>query len=231
MEGITEIRVKTTSTSVHLIQTQTGSELKCHLYGKAKFGIKLTIEMIDNAIVVEVKDLLNGLSSKNIILDVYIPDSYKENLVIHTTSGIVETDSIRLTDFTLHTSSGGFDAEKLTADVVSINTTSGNIKINELDSKELSVKGSSANVLISCKKFNIQNTNVGITSGNITLELPEAAEFSYKINSTSGKVKSDFPINTGNTGKKNPEGQIGSKDNKLSLQVTSGDIAILKNNY
>lgn len=29
----------------------------------------------------------------------------------------------------------------------------------------------------------------------------------------------------------NLDRNIGSKDNKLSLQVTSGDIAILKNNY
>ena len=116
----------------------------------------------------------------------------------------------------------------MTADIVSINTTSGDIHLKELDSKELTIKGSSAKVLMSCKEFNIQNTNIGITSGNITLELPETAEFSYRIITTSGKVKSDFPITV--TSKMNSEGQIGNKVNKVTLQVTSGDIAILRYN-
>ncbi len=118
----------------------------------------------------------------------------------------------------------------MNADTVFINATSGKINIKELDSKELTVKGSSADVLINCKEFNIENVTIGTTSGDITLELPRTAEFSYNVIAANRKIKSDFPINSVQASKKNLLGQIGNKNNKGSLQVTSGDIAILKNN-
>ena len=124
------------------------------------------------------------------------------------------------------------EAKKLTTEKTTINTTSGNLNINESDSKELLIKGSSSDVMITNREFNNQDINIKTTSGKITLELPGTTEFSYKIVTTSGKIKSDFPIYMSeNTGKRNLEGRIGNRANKVSLQASSGNITIIKNNY
>jgi DUF4097 and DUF4098 domain-containing protein YvlB len=162
------------------------------------------------------------------LMDVYIPEDYGKNLLTKTTSGVVRVDPINLTAFDISTSSGGLEAEKLTAEKINVNSTSGNLNIKELDSRELKIRGSSSDVMITCKEFNNQNIDIKTTSGNVTLELPGTAEFLYKIITTSGKFKSDFLINKSeNTSKINLEGQLGNRSNKVSLQASSGNIAIL----
>ncbi len=229
MDGINEIHVDMTSIPVHIIRTEAGGTIKFHLHGKAKRGIILVTEMINNTVVVQAKRKLDGPAIEDVLLDVYIPENYGKNLLTKTTSGIVNVDSINLTAFVFNTSSGGLAAEKLTAEKITIDSTSGNLNIKDLDSRELKIRGSSSDVMITCKQFSNQNIDIKTTSGNVTLELPGTAEFIYKIVTASGQFNSDFPINKSeNTSKINLEGQLGNRSNKVSLQASSGNITILK---
>ena len=82
MEGINEIQVNMTSIPVHIIRTGSGSQIIFHLHGKAKRGIKLVSEMINNTVIVQVKRKFDGLPIEDVFLDVYIPEEYRKNLLL-----------------------------------------------------------------------------------------------------------------------------------------------------
>lgn len=182
--------------------------------------------MKGNTTVIRVKRYLDGLPMEAVSLDVYIPENYRKNLFIKTTSGIVKIDPMQLTEFSCITSSGGLNTDKLTADRMTVHTTSGFIRIIDLDSGELKINGTSSDVTITCKELRNQSIDVVTTSGNTTVQLPGDAEFEYEV-ITNGKFESNFPIDIPqNTSRKNSKGIVGDKNNKVSIQASSGNITL-----
>jgi lia operon protein LiaG len=250
MEVINEIQVTMSSTPIHIIRTETGNELKFHYYGKSLQEIKLVSEIKGKTLLVSAKRKYVFLGTCEVTcLDIYVPAEYNRKISTRTSSGAVRIDTIDLAEFTLNTSSGGLEAERISAGKISLNTTSGKLNIKELCANELKIKGTSSSinigestvedagikttsgsVFITCKEFEGQNVSVETTSGNITLGLPGTAEFLIDAAMTSGKFQSDFPVDmAGNTDKRKITGRTGTENNKVSLQTTSGNIKILKN--
>lgn len=246
MDEISMIQVDMTSVGVHIMREEANNEIKVDIHGKAMQEIKLVSKIVNKALFVTVQRQHENLPLyEEVILDVYIPKEYTKNLSIKMLSGYVKIDSINLENFTLDTSSGKLEAEQLKADKISINSSSGKLEIKKIDTEILNIKGkssainidecianeagietSSGKVLVSYKEFEDQNVNIATSSGSIILELPETAEFLAEAKISSGKFKSDFPFST--TDKKAIKGQIGTKNNKVSLKTLSGSISILK---
>lgn len=246
MDQINTIQVDMTTVGVHIIRTETSNEVKVNFHGKAMQEIKLVSETNNKTLFVTVQRKHEKFPLyEDAVLDVYIPKGYTKNLSLKMLSGDVKIDSFKLENFTLDTSSGKLEAEQLKADKISINSTSGNLKIKKIDTKILDVKGKSSainidecianetgietstgKVLVSYKAFEDQNINITTSTGSVTLELPETAEFLVEAKTSSGKFQSDFPIKT--TDKKDIKGQVGTKNNKLLLKTSSGSINILK---
>lgn len=246
IDEINTIQVDMTSVGVHIIQEEASNEVKVDFHGKAMQEIKLVAKTENKTLFVAVQRKHENLPLyEDVVLDVYIPKEYTKNLLIKMLSGDIKIDSLNLTDFTLDTSSGKLVAEQLKADKVSINSSSGKLEIKELDTKILEISGkssainidgciandtgvetSSGKVLISYNELENQNINIATASGNVILEIPETAEFSVEAKTSSGKFQSDFPIKT--IDKKDIKGQIGTKNNKISLKTSSGSINLIK---
>ncbi|MCO1603790.1 DUF4097 family beta strand repeat-containing protein [Desulfosporosinus nitroreducens] len=166
------------------------------------------------------------------------------SFILNTSSGGLEAEQLNAEKVSINTSSGKLKIKRLDVAELKIKGSSSEINIDECITKEarmeissgsvtlknssgnFDLKGTAGDVLIAHKEFENQNINIETTAGNVTLELPETAEFLVEAKTSSGKFQSDFPINT--TDKKDIKGQIGTKDNKISLKTSSGSINILK---
>lgn len=190
------------------------------------------------------KDLFIKISSGVVKIDSFDLASF----TLDTSSGGLEAEQISAEKVSIITSSGKLNIKKLKAKKLEIKGSSSAISIDECVAKEtraetssgsitlknssgnFDFKGSAGNVLVGYKEFDNQNIAVSTTSGKVTVELPGNAEFLIDAKTTTGKIQSDFPINTvGNTDKKQIVGQVGTKNNQVSLQTTTGSIHILKN--
>lgn len=170
------------------------------------------------------------------------------NFTLNTSSGGLEAEQLNAEKISITTSSGKLNIKKLNVKELEIKGSSSAINIDECVAKEtraeissgsitlknssgnFNFKGTAGNVLVGYKEFDNQNITVSTTSGKITVELPGNAEFLMNAKTVTGKIQSDFPINTvGNTDKKQIVGQVGTKNNQVLLQTTTGSIHILKN--
>jgi lia operon protein LiaG len=264
--SISEIEAILSSTRVHIIRTEGGSEIKFHLYGSAMWELGLDIKTSSKTVIAKIKrkSLFPGL--EDLHLDIYVPAEYMNAISITTSSGKITIDSFDLASIVLSTSSGGLEAENLYAGKISIDTSSGNIAVKKIETDELTVIGSSSTIAIDeceTQRARIKTSSGDITlkkcdrsfdisasSGNVRLEyinfegrflkantssgcvtvyLPDNAEFLVDAKMTSGNFHSDFSIvQTKNTDKKLVYGQVGTKQNNISIETTSGNIRIVK---
>ena len=226
---INKIQVDMGTQSVHYIETEDNNEVKVHLHGKAMQEINIVSEIDNRTIFVKTQRKLKMPLYEDVVLDIYIPQKYAKNLSIDTSSssGSTKMDTFDLGNFMFSTHSGSLEIETLNAEKISVSTSSGSVNINKVNAKQLDIKGHSGKVKVAYDEFENQNINIETSSGGVTLALPSTAEFLIKAKTSSGKIQSDFPITmTGNNDKKNIEGQVGMKNNKVLLQTSSGSINI-----
>lgn len=170
-----------------------------------------------------------------------------ENFTLNTSSGGLEAEQLNAQKTSITTSSGELSIKKIDTKELELKGSSSAINVDEcivknaemaLTSGSITLKNSSGNfdfngtagsVLISYKKFENQNVSIATTTGSVTLELPGSAEFMVEAKTTTGNIQSDFAIpSAGNIDKKQVVGQIGTKNNKVSLKTTTGSIHIVK---
>jgi lia operon protein LiaG len=188
------------------------------------------------------KDLAIHTASSHVKMDYFKLASF----TYHTASGKLDTEKLNAENIAINTSSGDVNLKELDAQKLDIKGLSSVIKIDECNIKEAKMetssgnitlnnssgnydlKGSSGKIHVTYKEFENQNVTVTSSSGSVTLELPNTAEFLIEAKTTSGKFQSGFPINmTENSNKKNIEGRVGTKNNKILIHTVSGKINIL----
>lgn len=169
------------------------------------------------------------------------------NFTYNTSTGKLEVEKINAEKVSINTSTGGVNIKKLRAKELKIKGKTSAINIDECivksgvvetstgsvtlknSSGTLDVKGGSGKVLVVYKEFEDQNITIENTTGSVTLELPNTAEFLVEAKTSTGNIHTDFPVETTrNTDKKQILGEVGTKSNKVSLQTSSGSIKILK---
>lgn len=194
------------------------------------------------------KEYGGNLSIKILSGSVKMDSFHLANFTLSTSSGKLEAEKLNAEKITINTSSGKLNIKKLDAKELEITGLSASINIDECIAKEarmettsgsitlknssgnFNLKGQSGKVMVAYSDFEDQNINIVTKLGSVTLELPRTAEFFIEAKTSTGRLQSDFPINTmGNTDKRKIEGQIGTKNNKVLIQTSIGSIKILKN--
>lgn len=151
-----------------------------------------------------------------------------EKISINSVSGNINVNKIDANELVLKGKSSAINIDECIAKQSEIETSTGSITLNN-SSGTLGVKTGSGKVLVAYNEFEDQEVNIKSSTGNVTLELPSSAEFLIEAKTSTGKIQSDFHINeNGSTDKKKLEGKVGTKNNKVILQTSSGSIKILK---
>ena len=167
-----------------------------------------------------------------------------ETIDMKTSSGRTELNRIEAGEFSFRGSSGRIELEDLQADTAEIQVSSGRIEAEDFrvrlgwlrtssgrislqrGSGAISLKSSSGGINASWLEFT-QSALVEASSGSVRLQLPRDASFELKARTSSGRIISDFPIQSinGNKGK-GLEGIVSEGGPILEISTSSGSIRI-----
>lgn len=228
LKNIKEIQVSVLNETIHIIQTETGEDVKFHLYGKSKAETTLNSE-IGNEKIVVIDNRSKCGSMEEIFLDIYVPKDYSNKLSVKVTSGDTRIDTLNLSSFSLNCTSGKIEIGKIITDNLELKSSAGDISLSECYVKVAAIETSSGKVNIGYQEFENGKVNIKSSSGNINLSLPISAEFLLKAQTNAGKIQNDFSNNQTSSNDKKIELQIGTKTNEVTIKSSSGSINIIKN--
>lgn len=250
LEEMNELQITMTKENIRIIQKEGINEVRFHFHGKSKQDIKLKSTVNNATLIIEAQCEDNPLprnydpTFETLYLDIYIPENYNKNIYINTTLGKVTAEKLQADVVSINASSGDLDIGTLKSAELKITGKSSAIKINKCISKKASIKtsagdiilkdgigsfdikSSSGKVQLSCVEYEDQDISITTSSGDISLLLPDSAEFILKASTSSGKLKSDFVLES--AGNNSMSGQVGSKENKILLKSSSGSIGLVK---
>ncbi|MBU3093616.1 DUF4097 domain-containing protein [Clostridium sp. CF011] len=247
--NIKTINVETVSTDVNIITTKE-DKIRVHFYGnsnskKSAPHLEAFANGDDLDVLIKYPGKIFGINiNTKINLDIYVPENYKKDLKINTTSGDVIIGDLRLDKFKFDTTSGDAKINLLTANETIFEGTSGKVNVKSLLSKKNEFKTTSGDTKIEnitgdilgqsvsgwfkfkYKDFN-NDINIDTTSGDVELRLPKKSEFKLDFDSTSGDLRNDFPITvTGEADKHEIKGDVGNGNKIIKINTTSGNATI-----
>jgi len=207
-------------------------DIKIHFYGRSalkseKALPKLITNLEGSKLKIEIEYPRVLFYNANVVLDVYIPQDYRENIIIDTVSADVDISDLDINNFQCKTVSGDLRIESLGSDNLTLNTTSGDVNIIDF-SGNLKADSVSGDINVGYRVFD-NNVDIKTTSGKVKIDLPQNAEFYLKTNTVSGEVDTKFPITIISFNKMNQlEGTVGTGDNRIIVDTVSGNIYLNK---
>nr|WP_263323337.1 DUF4097 domain-containing protein [Neobacillus sp. Marseille-Q6967] len=218
-------------------------DVKAVLTGKGNLIVKKDGNRVE---VKTINKWFSGFSfSEKRKLKVYIPEDFNKEIEIHIDSGNLDFsgDSMELDRLSLNLGSGNVDLKDIKVNEFVHDGSSGNVEIDRLTTKSGTFDLSSGNVEIkdytgklkadvSSGRFNLEmekltdSVEIDVSSGIVNLDLPDNADFELDGEVSSGKVSSDFPLNSKEQEKDHIRGIHGSGKHKVDISVSSGNVSI-----
>lgn len=256
LEGITEINVQTGSIDVFIENTE-GSSIEVYLHGTVHTNRS---EAVPTLVVEQTGDLIEiaterkkgqyftlGFYSDDLVLEIGVPEQYRNRLVVDTSSGDVDIidqnlselsvdtssgdiqlRSIRAATVSMESSSGAQEAQNLQAEYSELTSTSGDLRVGDLQGGA-KVKSSSGEIILSYLEFNA-DLEVRSSSGDVKLFLTEAAQFCLEARASSGDISCEFPITLAGASsvmsRNRVIGTVGDGTQQVVVKSSSGDITI-----
>jgi len=249
-EEISSIEVDLSSTDLNIIPTTKG-EIIVHFYGEVSTNLKRAIpELVayktGDKLYVEIlrsKDIVIGINISRTTMDIYIPEITLEEFKINVVSGDVILEDIKAAETYLETVSGDIKVQDLMAEKIRISSVSGDIIVQDYtgnidagsiagdisliggdDNEDLDAATVSGD--ISIEQDAVSDMNIGSTSGDVKIRLPEDSQFYLDISTVSGDIKYDFAINISSSGRRDLEGTVGNGGDRIMISTVSGDVTI-----
>lgn len=231
IDQLKEISIHSVSSDVSVFSTDE-EDIKIYFYGKSalkseKLLPKLITNLEGSKLKIEIKYPKVLFYNANVVLDVYIPQDYRENIIIDTVSADVDINNLDINNFQCKTVSGDLRIESLGSENLTLKTTSGNINILDILGN-LKVDSVSGDINVEYRIFD-NNVDIKTISGKVTIDLPQDAGFYLKTNTVSGEVVNKFPITIISFNKMNQlEGTVRTGDNRIIVYTVSGNIYLNK---
>jgi lia operon protein LiaG len=254
VDHIKQIRVKTSRMPVE-IKSENVDTLQATLLKQGNSrstvhvneqGDRLQISADSNAVWLWdwIPSLLAGNSGERATLVISVPEDYDQSLHLEGTSGNytlsdmhnlqeldidissahVQVENVQTEQFSYDASSGTLDAEGLVTEQSDLTFSSGKAT---LDGVEGEIKGRSSSGSILMSVSTVEHPIAWeASSGSITLQVTEEADFDLEASMSSGSFDSDFPIKLHAQSNRNVEGQVGDGGEPVKLKVSSGKIKI-----
>ena len=168
-----------------------------------------------------------GLSSKKAVMDAssgnmtYIGNA--DSFTADTSSGNISFTGEAKTISTDSSSGDVFIEQTGESDSISTDSSSGDMNITAEYTKSLSTDTSSGKQVIKLEK-QAESISLDSSSGDVKLYLPENADFTAEISTSSGDVSYELALK-----KTGDETYVcGNGENEVSIDTSSGDVKILK---
>ena len=179
-------------------------------------------------------------SSRSTVLEISLPRADYDRISIDATSGYYDLTGLEVKELMAEITSGTMILDNTITDIIDIVLTSGKVKGTGLEAATLDIKMTSGTVDLYGTLENIHaqvtsgiatisttvlpgQLSAGMTSGNMTISLPDEDGFSIDVNKTSGTFSSEFDMSV--SGNRHTYRSGGPS---YQVSCTSGNISLRK---
>ena len=148
-------------------------------------------------------------------------------LSVDTGSGSVEVSRVHGTSLSIDTGSGDVTGSDLDANELSVDTGSGEIRLAGVVSPDLSLETGSGSVTAELRR-DVTSLKVETGSGDIAIRAPASLGAEVEIETSSGDIETDFPLQITRHGRDHMVGTIGDGKGTIAIETGSGGIRLLK---
>ena len=149
-------------------------------------------------------------------------------LNVDTGSGSVEVTGFNGTELSIDTGSGGVTGSELKAGDIRVETGSGDIALTAVTSPVLALETGSGSVSADLRGP-VRELGVETGSGDISVRAPASLSGEVEIETASGGIETDFPLQITRHSRDHMVGQIGDGSGRIAIETGSGDVRLLKN--
>ncbi len=148
-----------------------------------------------------------------------------EKINLTTSTGNIKFNQLQTMELEIKGTTGKVNIEDCIVETARIKTTTGNVSLRNT-SGNFNIETSTGKVLLDAMEFENRNITIRTSTGSISVQLPSTPEFSFVAKSSTGKLQSDFSIDTNE--KKRITGEIGTSSSLVDLHSSTGNITISK---
>jgi lia operon protein LiaG len=149
------------------------------------------------------------------------------DLNVDTGSGSVEVSGFRGGKLLVDTGSGSVTGSDLTASEVNIDTGSGDIQLTAVTAPALALETGSGSVGADLRGP-VRELAVETGSGDISVRAPATLAAEVELETASGGIETDFPLQVTRHSRDHLVGRIGDGTGRVAIETGSGDVRLLK---
>lgn len=182
------------------------------------------------------------VGSNHALMEVVLPESFKNDISIKTVSADIAGDSLVAEDVYLKTVSGDVDFKKIESDNLDASSVSGDIDVFEFMGKDINIDTTSGEIRVTASQsegYSISSVSgdvdltldaqtddiyIDTVSGKVNLTIKDA-DASLDFKSTSGDIRTDLQLKDVSINKDNQlRAEVGKGQHTIRIKTVSGDI-------
>lgn len=148
-------------------------------------------------------------------------------LSVDTGSGNVEVTGFRGDELSVDTGSGQVSGSDLGARRIHVDTGSGDIELTAVTCPELALETGSGSISTDVRGP-VRDLSLETGSGDISVRAPATLAGEVEIETASGEIETDFPIQVTRHARDHVVGRIGDGVGRVAIETGSGDVRLLK---
>jgi lia operon protein LiaG len=148
-------------------------------------------------------------------------------LSVDTGSGPVEVTGFRGDELSIDTGSGQVSGSELSARSIHVDTGSGDIELTAVTCPELALETGSGSITTDVRGP-VRDLSLETGSGDISVRAPATLAGEVEIETASGEIETDFPIQVTRHARDHVMGRIGDGVGRVAIETGSGDVRLLK---
>lgn len=150
------------------------------------------------------------------------------DLSVDTGSGAVEVSRFHGQSLSIDTGSGDVTGSELESGKLDIDTGSGEIRLTGVAAPELALETGSGGITADLQR-DITSLQAETGSGDIAIHAPPTLGAAIQIETSSGDIETDFPLQVTRQSRDHMVGTIGDGKGTIAIETGSGGIRLLKN--
>jgi hypothetical protein len=148
-------------------------------------------------------------------------------LSVDTGSGSVEVTSFRGDELSIDTGSGQVSGSQLSARSIHVDTGSGDIELTAVTCPEVALETGSGSISTEVRGP-VRDLALETGSGDISVRAPATLAGEVEIETASGEIETDFPIQVTRHARDHVVGRVGDGVGRVAIETGSGDVRLLK---
>ena len=146
-------------------------------------------------------------------------------LSVDTGSGNIVLGTVKSSDVSLDTGSGDVRVDGLSAARLEIDTGSGDVMVSGADVRGVGVDTGSGEIRVGLTG-DVEELSVDTGSGDVVVTAPKSLGAAVEIETSSGDITTEFPLQVTRKGRDGLSGTIGDGKGRISIDTASGDVTL-----